>query len=123
IHGANYLQVFESDRLQAVARTYLAAGFDDYYIGLPFFALAATVCAWLWLKSNYIPALLTWFGLISSAWCVFCAFVYLIFPNFEKSVDPYWFDSPMALFELVVSVWLLIKGLPTSKASKATSTP
>ena len=123
IHGANYLQVFESDRLQAVARTYLAAGFDDYYIGLPFFALAATVCAWLWLKSNYIPAWLTWFGLISSAWCVFCAFVYLIFPNFEKSVDPYWFDSPMALFELVVSVWLLTKGLPTSKASKATSTP
>ena len=85
--------------------------FDDYYVGLPFFGLAATVCAWLWLKSNYIPRGLSIFGVIASAWCVFCAFVYLIFPSFNKIVNDYIFDSPMALFELAVSVWLLIKGL------------
>src|SRR6476619_5453393 len=50
--SASYLQVFEPDRLQALARTYLATTFDDYYVGLPFFGLAATVCAYLWLKSN-----------------------------------------------------------------------
>jgi 4-amino-4-deoxy-L-arabinose transferase-like glycosyltransferase len=42
---------------------------------------------------------------------VFCAVVYLIFPNFSKIVNAYIFDSPMALFELVVSFWLLFKGL------------
>jgi hypothetical protein len=42
---------------------------------------------------------------------VFCAFVYLIFPNFNKIVNDYIFDSPMALFELIVSLWLLFKGL------------
>src|SRR6266480_4767635 len=47
--NANYLQVFEPDRLQALAKLYLSANFDDYYVGLPFFGLAATVCAWLWL--------------------------------------------------------------------------
>ena len=52
---ASYLKVFEPDRLQALARVQLAGSFDDYYVGLPFFGLAATVCAWLWLKSNYIP--------------------------------------------------------------------
>ena len=113
LSGASYLQILEPDRLQALARVSVAGTFDDYYIGLPFFGLAATVCAWLWLKSNYIPKGLAVFGVISSAWCVICAFVFLIFPGFAKPVDPYWFDSPMAIFELVLSFWLLFKGLRT----------
>src|SRR5882724_7961137 len=60
--SASYLQVFEADRLQALARAHLGANFDDYYVGLPFFGLAATVCAYLWLKSNYIPRALAGFG-------------------------------------------------------------
>ena len=51
------------------------------------------------------------FGVIASAWCVLCAVVYLIFPDFNKIVNDYIFDSPMALFELVLSFWLLFKGL------------
>src|SRR5713226_6579236 len=108
---APYLKVFEADRLQALARVQLAGSFDDYYVGLPFFGLAATVCAWLWLKSNYIPKGLSIFGVIASAWCVFCAVIYLIFPDFNKTVNDYIFDTPMALFELILSFWLLFKGL------------
>jgi len=108
---APYLKIFEPERLQALARVQIAASFDDYYVGLPFFGLAATVCAWLWLKSKYIPRGLAIFGVIGSAWCVFCAFAYLIFPNFNKIVNDYIFDTPMALFELIVSFWLLFKGL------------
>lgn len=111
LSNANYLQVFEPDRLQAMAKLHLGASFDDYYVGLPFFGLAATICAWLWLKSNYIPKGLAIFGVISSAWCVLCAFIFLIFPHFNKVVNDYIFDTPMALFELVVSFWLLFKGL------------
>jgi len=111
---ASYLQAFEADRLQALARLRIAANFDDYSVGLPFFGLAATVCAYLWFKSNYIPKGLALFGVISSAWCVICGFLFLIFPHFNKVVNDYWFDSPMALFELVVSFWLLFKGLPPS---------
>ena len=47
---APYMKIFEPDRLQALARVQLAGSFDDYYVGLPFFGLAATVCAYLWLK-------------------------------------------------------------------------
>ena len=109
--SAPYLQVFEADRLQALARLNVAANFDDYYLGLPFFGLAATICAYLWLKSNYIPKALAVFGVIASAWCVICAFVFLVFPSFNKVVNDYWFDSPMALFEIAVSFWLLFRGL------------
>jgi len=113
-----YLKIFEPDRLQALARVQIAGSFDDYYVGLPFFGLAATVCAWLWLKSRYIPRGLSIFGVIASAWCVFCAFVYLIFPQFNKIVNDYIFDSPMALFELIVSIWLLFKGLKPTESDQ-----
>ena len=116
--SAGYLQVFEADRLQALARLHLGANFDDYYVGLPFFGLACTVCAYLWLKSNYIPKGLAVFGVISSAWCVICAFVFLIFPHFNKIVNDYWFDSPMALFEMALSFWLLLKGLGPPKIAE-----
>ena len=109
--SANYLQVFEADRLQVLARLNVAATFDDYYVGLPFFGLAATVCAYLWFKSNYIPKGLALFGVISSAWCIICALVFLIFPNFNKIVNDWLFDTPMAIFEMVLSFWLLFKGL------------
>jgi Domain of unknown function (DUF4386) len=114
----SYLKALGPDQLQALARVQLAGSFDDYYVGLPFFGLAATVCAWLWLKSNYIPKGLSIFGVIASAWCVLCAVVYLIFPNFNKIVNDYLFDSPMALFELVVSFWLLFKGLKVNDCSR-----
>ena len=109
--SASYLQVFEADRLQALARLHLGANFDAYYVGLPFFGLASTVCSYLWFKSSYIPRGLAAFGVVSSAWCVICAFVFIIFPNFNKTVNDYWFDSPTAIFEMVLSFWLLFKRL------------
>jgi uncharacterized protein DUF4386 len=112
---APYLQTFHPDQVQALARLQIAANFDDYYAGLPFFGLAATICAYLWLRSGYIPKIMAVFGLVASAWCVICAFVFLVFPNFNKVVNDYIFDTPMAIFELVVSLWLLFKGLQPAR--------
>ena len=119
---APYLGVFQPDHVQALARLHIAANFDDYYIGLPFFGLAATICAYLWLKSGYIPKTLALFGVISSGWCVICALVFLIFPNFNKVVNDYIFDTPMAIFELVLSLWLLFRGLrPPTESDPSSS--
>jgi hypothetical protein len=107
-----YLGVLQPAQLQTLARLNIAAGFDDYYVGLPFFGLAATICAFLWFKSRYLPRALSAFGVVASGWCVVCAFVFLVFPDFDKIVNAYWFDSPMAIFELIVSFWLVTRGLP-----------
>jgi len=118
-----YLQVFQPDHVQALARLQIAANFDDYYIGLPFFGLAATICAYLWLRSGYVPKTLAAFGVVAAAWCVISAFIFLVFPNFNKVVNDYWFDSPMAIFELVVSLWLLFKGLQPPRIATAPHRP
>lgn len=112
---APYLQAFGVDRLQALARADIAANFDAYYVGLPFFALASTVCAWLWLKSGYLPRALAGFGVIASAWCVFCAFAFLVFPDFNRIVNDWLFDTPMGLFEIVTGLWLVFRGLPRAR--------
>ena len=50
--------------------------FDNYYIGLPFFSLALTICSYLWLNRitflAFSPGSDDFLG-----WCVLCAFVYL----------------------------------------------
>lgn len=109
---APYLKVFGADQLQALARMDVHGNYRTYYSGLPFYALASTICSWLWFKSGYIPKALAGFGVVASVWCVFCAFAYLVHPGFGDVVNIWWFDTPMVLmFEVVLGFWLLLKGL------------
>jgi len=109
--GADYLQAFDADRLQALATLSLRARFDQYYVGLLFVGLASTICGYLWLKSNYIPKALAAFGAIASAFCAACTFAFIISPSFANIVNLWWFDTPMGIFDLATSFWLLFKGL------------
>lgn len=116
----SYLHAFEPAQLQALARLHLADTFDDYYVGLPFFGLASTVCSMLWFKSRYIPRALAAYGVASSAWCVVCAFTFIIFPYFNETVNDWLFDTPLGLFEMATGFWLLFKGLsPASMVESA----
>ena len=115
LSGADYSRAFGPDQLPVLARLYLS-GFDQYYVGLLFWALGATVGSYLWFKSNYIPKAMAAVGVISSAWCAACTFVLLIFPGFRGVVNWWWYDSPMGIFELALSFWLLFKGIRPSVA-------
>jgi Domain of unknown function (DUF4386) len=114
LSGAEYLQAFGAEQLQALARLHVS-GFDTYYVGLLFYGLASTACAYLWLKSRYIPRGLAAWGVIASAWCAICTFFFIISPGFSKVVNLWWFDSPMGIFEIATSFWLLFKGLSPSE--------
>jgi hypothetical protein len=113
------VQVFEPERLQAMASYTLHTSFDRYYIGLLFWGLASTVCACLWFKSRYIPRALSAFGILSSAFAVVCTFVFYIDPSFDKIVGLGWFDTPLGLFDIALALWLLFKGLKSSAAGEA----
>jgi len=115
--GGDSLRAFEVERLQAWASLRLAAGFDYYYVGLLFGASASTVCSYLWFKSRYIPRSLAGFGMISSAFGVACTLVFFVFPHFDQIVNLWWFDTPMGIFDIVLSFWLLFKGLRPGELS------
>ncbi len=119
LSGADYLHAFGAEQSQALARLYLGTRFDYYYVGLLFGALASTVCGYLWFKSRYIPRALAAFGVISSAWCAGCTLVFYIFPDFDKIANLWLFDTPMGLFDIALSFWLLLKGLTPSRGGEA----
>ena len=118
LNGADYARAYGVDGAQVLARLYLN-GFDIYYVGLLFWAMASVVYSYLWLKSRYIPRLLAGFGMVGSAWCAACTLLLYIFPDFPKLVNLWWFDTPMGLFELSLGVWLLVKGLSEPRATAA----
>jgi hypothetical protein len=111
VKGADYLHVFEPDRLNALAKLSLSARFDRYYGGLLFFAVGGAVASWLWMKSRYIPRWLATGSLVAYAWCAFCAGAFIVFPSFQNVVNLWFFDTPMGLLEIFLSLWLLIKGV------------
>jgi hypothetical protein len=107
----SYLSVFESVQLQTLSMLHLSSGWDAYYVGLPFWGAASAVCSYLLLRSRYIPKALAVYGIMSSVWCVFCGFIYIMFPDFGETVHLGLFDMPMTIFEIVLGFWLLFKGL------------
>jgi hypothetical protein len=111
LKGTGYLLSLEPERLQILANIHVGTRFDYYYVGLLFGSLSSTVCGYLWLKSRYIPKALAIFGIASSAFCVLCTLLFYVFPDFNKIVNLWLFDSPMGIFDIVLSFWLLIKGL------------
>jgi hypothetical protein len=115
LSGAEYLRAFEAGRLQDLARFYLGTSFDYYYVALLFGGLASTACAYLWFKSRYVPRALAGFGVITSAFAVACTLTFIIFPDFDKIVTLSWFDVPMGLFDIALSLWILFKGLTPSR--------
>ncbi len=107
-----------ADQLPVFARLYLS-GFDQFYVGELFWAMASGVGAYLWLKSRYIPKVLATFGVLASAWCVGCVIALFISPNFSKTVNLWWFDMPMVLFEIGLSVLLVFRGLRSPAQEQA----
>ncbi|MBV8201686.1 MAG: DUF4386 domain-containing protein [Acidobacteria bacterium] len=105
--------------MQQLARLFLS-GLDVYYVGLPFYGIAASICGYLWLISRTIPRLLAIATLLASLWCAACAFTYLVLPSFSAVVALSWFDVPSLLVDLMLSVWLLVRGVaPAPSAGPA----
>lgn len=74
-------------------------------------AAGAAYLVAFWLKSRYIPRSLAAFGFATSLWCLACAVVFIVLPSFADIVNLWWFDLPMGLFDIALSVWLLVRGL------------
>jgi hypothetical protein len=111
MHEATEVQTWEAAGVMRFATFYLRARFDQYYVGLLFCGIASAVCGYLWFRSEYIPRPLTVFGMVASAFCAVCTAVFLVYPDFAATVNLWWFDTPMGIFDLATSFWLLFRGL------------
>ena len=108
LSGADYLRVFEPDRLQALARLSIGAHGSVYNVALFLFGLGSSVFCYLWLKSGYIPSTLAGWGVFASLLVGASTFAFVIFPELSKTVTVVYFAGPISLFELGMGLWLPI---------------
>jgi hypothetical protein len=114
LSGVEYLNTFEVDRLQALARLSISAHGDAYNVGLVFAGLRSTTFCYLWFKSRLIPRTLAGWGMLASFLMGACAFAFIIIPELLRVIPIGIYGGPIFFFELTIGVWLVFKGLPPS---------
>ena len=115
--GGGSLRAFGPDGLAALAGSQLDSSRDAYYIGLVFNGLGSTLFALLFFQSRYVPRALALWGVLGSLYEVFCGFAYLFYPNFGAILSANSYEMPALTFELLLCLWLLLRGLRSPEKS------
>src|SRR5205823_9739376 len=102
LSGAEYLQAFEADRLQALARLSISAHSAAYNVGLVFGGMRSTAFCYLWFKSGFIPRALAGWGIFASFLMGACAFSFIIFPELGSVFPVQIYGGPIFVFELTM---------------------
>jgi len=116
--GAEYLRVFEVERLHALARFSISAIGGGYYFGFVFLGLGSALFSYLWWRSGYVPKALAALGVFASLLLAACNFGFVVYPGLAKLVGPYYM-GPMGLFEVAMGFWLLFAELRSPLDSPA----
>ncbi len=108
--GDEFLAAFEADQLNALSRLFIKIYSVGYFVGVIFFSLGSIVYSYLLLNSNYISKLLAGWGIFASLLLFAALSALFIVPNDAMILFPACL-MPIALYELVLGFWLLIKGV------------
>jgi len=117
LSGADYLQAFRGDQIQALARIPVSLYGAGLNVSFLFLGLGSAVFGYLWLKSGYIPKPLAVVGVLGSLMMAAGAFAFIIFPGLSKTVSPAHF-ALIFVFEVGAGFWLLFKGLRLPKTAE-----
>ena len=107
LNGEIYSAVFETEQLQALVGLLVGVSSAALSILFVFLSLGTIVFCYLFFKSRYIPRILSAFGIFSFLLALIGTFVSILIPNIAVMV----FAAPAGLFELVIGLWLLLKGV------------
>lgn len=109
-----HLHAFNADQLSALVDIRSAAATAGFNIAALFFSVGSILFFYLFLKSTYIPRILSWWGLLGSVLVPVVCLGTLIAPQRGNLLQLGWL--PIGVAEAVVGLWLLIKGIGTAGA-------
>ncbi len=113
LSGDEYLAVFEVGQSNALVILLHKAYFVGYIFGVIFFSLGSMVYSYLLFKALYIPRLLSVWGIFASVLLFVSLSASVVFPDETKILFPASF-MPIAIFELLLGLWFLFKGVNIS---------
>jgi len=117
LSGADYLQVFQPEQLQALARFFGKLGGVGYFILLITMGIGGVAYCYLFFISNYIPRILSAWGVITYSTMVVYGFINIILHN--PPAELAYAMAPGALFEVTIGLWLAIKGISVNQNQTA----
>jgi Domain of unknown function (DUF4386) len=114
---ANHANAFDPNQLGALAG--LSSGVGTA-ISAIFFTLGSTIFFYVFLKSNYIPRILSAWGIFASLVYTTVWFVSLILPQYSATATTYG-SLPILVAELSTGLWLLLLGIKVQPRSERAS--
>jgi hypothetical protein len=119
--GADSLNAFDEQQLSMFVTLHSTADsvvFNSFAI---FFGVGSTLFFYLFFQSTYIPKLLSGLGLLGSVLVPIVCFGSLMWPQHAKMLQLGW--APIGLAEILVGLWLLLKGLNLQVSTPARPVP
>jgi len=111
--GANYLNVFQTGQLQAMAMSFLNSYSNGFIIAQIFYGTWLLPLGYLVFKSGYLPRLLGILLMIDFFGVLVWFFQFFLFPSYGVVSYPSYAVGFIA--EVSLSLWLLIKGVKNQK--------
>ena len=100
----------ETKQLQALVGLFLEVQTAGLNIVMIFMGLGGTVFCYLFFKSKCIPRILAAWGIFTYLTMLIFSFVNILFPNLPEMIAIVLY-TPGALFEVIIGLWLLFKGV------------
>ncbi len=101
-----------SEQIQTLVGLFLTAHMPLAAISMVFLGLNFSVFFYVLLKSKYVPPSLAGFGLVSYVLILLYALITILLPSLAAIMPVQIFCwTPSVIFELVIGIWLLAKGL------------
>lgn len=103
-------EAFQPGQMESLVGLFLNARGAGLDIILIFIGMGGTLFFYLFFKSRYIPRLLAAWGILTYMTMLFISFASILLPSVPESTKMI-FYAPGGLFEILVGLWLLIKGI------------
>lgn len=112
-----YLKTFQPDQLATLSLLSLNIQVQGYAIGLVFFGFYCLIVGYVLYKSKFLPKLFGVLYAVTGLCYLVNSFTMLLSKGFENPLFIY-LAIPIFIGELSLCLWLLIKGIDTSKMIK-----
>ena len=116
LNGKAYLTVFKPEQLQDIVGLFLNVRSTGSTISMVFLGMNLIVFLYLLFKSKYVPGILAGFGILSYSLILVYSSANILAPQnatvltMVNTISMIFF-APSVLFELMIGLWLLIKGI------------
>jgi len=113
LSGADYLNAFNSEQLNAQLLLFLNAHRTGYAIGLVFFGVQCLVLGYLIIKSGFIPRILGFLLIAASFGYLLDSFASFLLVNYTDYEEIFMLVVfvPAFIAELSLCLWLIVKGV------------